>query len=193
MLWTIFLSLFLAAASSQETDCVFDLFRESRYPNRVRFFHIFPYLFAQSFFPFLLLFFSFLSNIFLFALTHPLPFNKFFVDPPRQTTFGFPSVNYGFSGPSGFDPNEFAIRWDGQLVPEVSGPHRFVVGSDDGFRLYVNGELNCQFWAVRVFFSFLLSSFLKFPWLVFFSLASLNLVFSWRNRPSGISPRIVPK
>jgi len=35
------------------------------------------------------------------------------------------------------------------VTPLISGNYTFAVGSDDGFQLYFNGSLLCQYWAVR--------------------------------------------
>jgi len=44
----------------------------------------------------------------------------------------------------------FGIIYEGQLNFDEDGFYEYQVGSDDGFRLYVNGELVCSFWSQRV-------------------------------------------
>jgi len=44
-------------------------------------------------------------------------------------------------------PNDnFCIRWTGQLLPPVTGRYELTVGADDGFRLFVDGQLLIDNW-----------------------------------------------
>jgi beta-glucosidase len=53
----------------------------------------------------------------------------------------------GEAGPDNAVPNEnFSIRWSGQLLPPVSGRYRLEAGANDGFRLYLDGELVLDHW-----------------------------------------------
>ena len=40
----------------------------------------------------------------------------------------------------------FSVRWQGWVKPKVSGPHTFFTLSDDGVRLWVNGQLLIDQW-----------------------------------------------
>src|SRR5438477_489097 len=53
-----------------------------------------------------------------------------------------PTVNFNWSGSpaTGVGSDNFSVRWSGQLLPKVSGIYSFVTSSDDGVRLYVNGQ-----------------------------------------------------
>ncbi len=42
--------------------------------------------------------------------------------------------------------DNFSVRWTGQLLPPVSGKYELSVSADDGFRLYVNGQLVLDQW-----------------------------------------------
>jgi beta-glucosidase len=54
----------------------------------------------------------------------------------------------GEAGPGQALPNDhFSIRWSGQLLPPVSGDYRLEVGANDGFRLYLDGELLIERWS----------------------------------------------
>ena len=48
--------------------------------------------------------------------------------------------------PEGLPGEYFSIRWTGQLVAETSGRYLLAITSDDGSRLYVNGELLVDNW-----------------------------------------------
>ena len=37
-------------------------------------------------------------------------------------------------------PDEYSVRWTGQLVPQVTGEHELTVAADDGFRLFLDGQ-----------------------------------------------------
>jgi glucose/arabinose dehydrogenase len=60
-----------------------------------------------------------------------------------------PTVNFdwGTGTPiSGIAPDTFSVRWTGQVRPKVTGTHTFYTMSDDGVRLYVNGQLVINNW-----------------------------------------------
>lgn len=55
--------------------------------------------------------------------------------------------NWGSGAPvAGFGADTFSIRWEGKIVPAVSGTHVFKIGSDDGSRLWINGNLVASHW-----------------------------------------------
>ncbi|GHB32852.1 hydrolase [Streptomyces viridiviolaceus] len=43
-------------------------------------------------------------------------------------------------------PDDVSVRWTGKLVPEKSGAHTFSVTADNGFRLWIGGELAIDHW-----------------------------------------------
>ena len=45
-------------------------------------------------------------------------------------------------------PDDFSVRWSGQLRPPVSGRYELSVGADDGFRLFINSRLVIDAWHV---------------------------------------------
>ncbi|HTO93161.1 MAG TPA: glycoside hydrolase family 3 C-terminal domain-containing protein, partial [Bacteroidota bacterium] len=61
-------------------------------------------------------------------------------------------VNFDWGGgapdPS-LPPDHFSVRWTGTLVPEESGEFQISIRSDDGSRLYVNGELYIDNWGLH--------------------------------------------
>ncbi|MGW0819290.1 PA14 domain-containing protein [Streptomyces viridiviolaceus] len=42
--------------------------------------------------------------------------------------------------------DDVSVRWTGKLVPEKSGAHTFSVSADNGFRLWIGGELAIDHW-----------------------------------------------
>jgi beta-glucosidase len=50
------------------------------------------------------------------------------------------------AGLSGIERTEMSARWTGQLSAPVTGSYTFRLGSDDGSRLYVDGELVIDHW-----------------------------------------------
>jgi hypothetical protein len=46
------------------------------------------------------------------------------------------------------DDNTFAVRWSGSIVPRVSGDMTFFVQSDDGVRLWIDGQLLVDAWTI---------------------------------------------
>jgi len=55
------------------------------------------------------------------------------------------SFDWGYGGPLGLT-NYFSIRWEGNTLFE-SGTYRFRARADDGFRLYVDGNLLLDKWS----------------------------------------------
>ncbi|WP_435017028.1 DUF1592 domain-containing protein [Tundrisphaera sp. TA3] len=55
------------------------------------------------------------------------------VDPAIRFDFGTSAP-----APEGFDPKEFAIRWDGSILPPDTGEYEFLVHSDHAMKLFVN-------------------------------------------------------
>ena len=60
-----------------------------------------------------------------------------------------PTVNFtwGTGGPGGgVTVNNFSVRWTGSVQAPVSGTYRFSTVSDDGIRLWVNGQQVINNW-----------------------------------------------
>jgi hypothetical protein len=60
-----------------------------------------------------------------------------------------PELNYTFGqAPPGGNlaATNFTVRWTGQVLPQYTEPYYFTVKSDDGARLWVNGQLVLNFW-----------------------------------------------
>ena len=54
---------------------------------------------------------------------------------------------WGESAPmSGMPPNDFSIRWTGKIRVDSDGEYQFFVQGDDGFRLFVNGQMIIDEW-----------------------------------------------
>jgi hypothetical protein len=63
-----------------------------------------------------------------------------------------PTVNFTWGNASpgaGVQADGFSIRWTGQLQPTVSGVHTFSTVSNDGVRLFLNGQLIINNWTVH--------------------------------------------
>jgi beta-glucosidase len=60
-------------------------------------------------------------------------------------------VEFDWKGPPapGVDKENFSIRWTGKLVAPVTGPTKFVVTTDDGERLFLDGKRILNHWAGR--------------------------------------------
>jgi len=62
------------------------------------------------------------------------------VDPAVQ-------FDWGTNSPaSGVSPGTYSVRWTGQVQPRYSENYTFYTNSDDGVRLYVNGNLVINNW-----------------------------------------------
>jgi len=61
-----------------------------------------------------------------------------------------PQINFywnpGPNPPPGINEDGFSVRWTGELEAVFSEPVTFITGSDDGVRLYLNGELIIDDW-----------------------------------------------
>jgi PA14 domain/K319L-like, PKD domain len=57
-------------------------------------------------------------------------------------------VNFSWSGSpaTGVNGNNFSVRWTGQVEAPVTGNYRFITVSDDGVRLWVNGQQMINNW-----------------------------------------------
>ena len=63
-----------------------------------------------------------------------------------------PIINfvYGHDGPyEDMETDNFSVRWTGKFTPERSGIYRFIIKSDDGSRLYINGERIVDNWGAH--------------------------------------------
>ena len=72
-------------------------------------------------------------------------------DPVDSATRIDPTVNFSWPGsPGGAIPaDNFSVRWTGQLQARHAGTHVFHTVSDDGVRLWVNGELLINNWTIH--------------------------------------------
>lgn len=58
--------------------------------------------------------------------------------------------NWGLSGPAtSISGDTFSVRWSGQLEPSYTETYRFTANTDDGVRLWVNGQLIIDSWSNR--------------------------------------------
>jgi PA14 domain-containing protein/K319-like protein len=80
---------------------------------------------------------------------------QYFNDPGNGTHFatliltrGDPTVNFTWAGSpaSGVGADNFSVRWTGRVEAPVTGSYRFSTVSDDGIRLWVNGQLVINNW-----------------------------------------------
>ncbi len=57
------------------------------------------------------------------------------------------NFNWGTGSPgTAIAPDTFSVRWTGQVQPTTSGTYRFFTRSDDGIRLWVNGQRIINNW-----------------------------------------------
>jgi hypothetical protein len=56
------------------------------------------------------------------------------------------NYNWGNYSPPGIGPDTFSARWTGQVKPGYSETYTFYTTSDDGIRLWVNGQLVINNW-----------------------------------------------
>ncbi len=58
------------------------------------------------------------------------------------------NFDWGFNSPAPgrIDEDNFSVRWSGEIEPEYSGTYTFYTYSDDGVRLYVDGDLVISNW-----------------------------------------------
>jgi hypothetical protein len=61
------------------------------------------------------------------------------------------TVNFQWSGSpgTGVPSNDFSVRWTGQVSPRFTGPTTFHTVSDDGIRLWVDGQLLIDNWTAH--------------------------------------------
>ena len=80
---------------------------------------------------------------------------QYFNDPGNGTHFGTliltrgdPTVNFTWAGSpaAGVGADNFSARWTGRVEAPVTGSYRFSTVSDDGIRLWVNGQLVINNW-----------------------------------------------
>jgi glucose/arabinose dehydrogenase len=60
-----------------------------------------------------------------------------------------PTVNFAWgtgSPAAGIGPDTFSVRWTGQVEPQFTGTYTFYTQSDDGVRLWVNGQQLVNNW-----------------------------------------------
>jgi hypothetical protein len=59
-----------------------------------------------------------------------------------------PTINYNWTSysPNGIGPDRWSARWSGQIKPAYSETYTFYTTSDDGVRLWVDGELIIDNW-----------------------------------------------
>jgi glucose/arabinose dehydrogenase len=63
-----------------------------------------------------------------------------------------PVVNFDWGGSApapGIGPDTFSVRWTGQVRAKVTGTHTFYTLSDDGVRLFVNGQAVIDNWTLH--------------------------------------------
>src|SRR6266516_4141583 len=72
----------------------------------------------------------------------------------RKLTSVDPQINFnwGTSAPGpGISPTTFSVRWTGQVQPRYSEVYTFFTASDDGCRLWVDGQLIIDDWTDHAF------------------------------------------
>jgi len=80
--------------------------------------------------------------------------NKYLSGSPvmvRDDGSGFLNFDWAYDGPGkdcGIDADNFSARWL-RIVYFSGGTHRFTITSDDGFRLYVDGDLKLSKWIIQ--------------------------------------------
>jgi glucose/arabinose dehydrogenase len=63
-----------------------------------------------------------------------------------------PVVNFDWGGSApvpGIGPDTFSVRWTGEVRAKVTGAHTFYTLSDDGVRLFVNGQAVVDNWTLH--------------------------------------------
>lgn len=63
-----------------------------------------------------------------------------------DTQISFTDVSGGWVNFGGVGVDQFSVRWTGQIRPTSSGNYTFYTTSDDGVRLYVNGQALVNDW-----------------------------------------------
>lgn len=75
--------------------------------------------------------------------------NRTLTEPSTSTRSDAPiDFNWGSGAPgaSGINADNFSIRWNGYIRATQTGAYRFQTESDDGVRLYINGNLVIDRW-----------------------------------------------
>ncbi len=75
------------------------------------------------------------------SLEPPISFTR--IDPVVDFVFGESNL------PEGIGPDNYSIRWTGQVTPDYSELYTFYTLTDDGVRLWVDGELLIDNWTVH--------------------------------------------
>lgn len=78
-------------------------------------------------------------------------FNNRFLADPVAFSRTEPQVNFSYAvnaptGTTGVGADEFSIRWEGTITPTVTDTYKFYTRSDDGMRLWVNGQAMTNDW-----------------------------------------------
>jgi hypothetical protein len=82
---------------------------------------------------------------------------RYYKDPTNGSHFGTlmvtkvdPTINFSWDltgiPAAGMPVNYYSIRWTGQVQAPVTGSYRFSTVSDDGVRLWINGQLVIDNW-----------------------------------------------
>jgi hypothetical protein len=89
-------------------------------------------------------------------------FNQFFTNAPyvrRDLSINF---DWGTASPAPGVPTErFSVRWTGEIVPQFEEVYTFYTGSDDGIRLWINGQRLISNWSPHILTTNVASMFLK--------------------------------
>jgi glucan endo-1,3-alpha-glucosidase len=73
--------------------------------------------------------------------------NMDFTNPKLSRTDTVINFNWGSGSPvSTMGPDQFSVRWTGQVQPKYSETYTFYTNSDDGVRLWVNGQQIINNW-----------------------------------------------
>jgi len=66
--------------------------------------------------------------------------------PVREQIDPTIAFDWDIRGPEGMDGDFFSVIWEGKLVAPETGMYAIAAGSDDGIRLYIDGELKIDNW-----------------------------------------------
>lgn len=62
----------------------------------------------------------------------------------------FINFNWAFRAPHSFmGKDTFSVIWNGEILPPQSGLYTFYAGTDDGVRVWINGQLIINRWKVK--------------------------------------------
>lgn len=73
-----------------------------------------------------------------------IPVNAWGIDATPASGSQYPHANLGSLGSQGF-----GIEWTGLIRPTATGTYTFTTYSDDGVRVWVNGQLLVDYWTVH--------------------------------------------